>query len=208
MPQIAGDVSPDPFPGEPALVELVELARAGEDAAFAALFEHYNVRIFRYLERIVGSPEVGRDLTQDTFVAAWRSLPSLQDTGRFGPWLYRIATNMARLHLRRARLVRWLPWGASDQPIAGAHLSLVDPEEQIGQSEWVRLALAEVTPKYRVCLLLQLEGGFSQREIAHLLDVTEKSVSSYISRGRQQFRLAYHRLEGESNSLPKGAQTP
>ncbi|HLV98493.1 MAG TPA: RNA polymerase sigma factor [Ktedonobacterales bacterium] len=208
MPQLAGDASPGSFPGEPALVELVERARAGEDAAFAALFEHYNVRIFRYLERIVGSPEVGRDLTQDTFVAAWRGLPSLQDVGRFSPWLYRIATNLARLHLRRARLIHWLPWGASEQPIAGVHLSLVDPEEQIGQSEWVRLALAEVTPKYRICLLLQLEGGFSQREIAHLLDVTEKSISSYISRGRQQFRLAYHRLEGESYSPTKGARIP
>ena len=208
MPQLAGDASPGSFPGEPALAALVECARAGEDAAFAALFEHYNARIFRYLERIVGNPEVGRDLTQDTFVAAWRSLPGLQEAGRFSPWLYRIATNMARLHLRRARLIRWLPWGAPEQPIAGAHLSLVDPEEQIGQSEWVRLALATLTPKYRICLLLQLEGGFSQREIAHLLDLAEKSVSSYISRGRQQFRLAYQRLEDESYPPTKGARTP
>jgi RNA polymerase sigma-70 factor (ECF subfamily) len=186
----------------------VERARAGEGAAFAALFEHYNARIFRYLERIVGNPEIGRDLTQDTFVAAWRSLPSLQDAGRFSPWLYRIATNMARLSLRRARLIRWLPWGAPGQPIAGAHLNLVDPEEQIGQSECVRLALAEVAPKYRICLLLYLEGGFSQREIAGLLSITEKSVSSYISRGRQQFRLAYQRLEGDPHPSAKGARTP
>jgi RNA polymerase sigma-70 factor (ECF subfamily) len=204
MPQLAGDASPGSSPGESALVGFVERARAGESAAFAALFEHYNVRIFRYLEHIVGNPEIGRDLTQDTFVAAWRGLPGLQDAGRFSPWLYRIATNMARLHLRRARLIRWLPWGVPGEAIAGAHLSLVDPEEQIGQSEWVRLALAALAPKYRICLLLQLEGGFSQREIAHLLDITEKSVSSYISRGRQQFRLAYQRLERESNSPAKG----
>ena len=205
MPQLAGDSSPGPSSGGPAIVDLVERARAGESAAFATLFEHYNIRIFRYVERIVGNAEVGRDLTQDTFVAAWRSLPSLIDAERFSPWLYRIATNMARLHLRRARLIHWLPWGA---PIAGAHLSLVDPEEQVGQNEWVRLALTDLAPKYRICLLLHLEGGFSQREIATLLDVTEKSVSSYISRARQQFRLAYQRLERESYSPTKGAHTP
>lgn len=205
MPQLAGDVSPGSPSENPALVMFVEQARAGEGAAFAVLFEHYNARIFRYLEHIVGNPEVGRDLTQDTFVAAWRSLPSLQDARSFSPWLYRIATNKARLHLRRARLIRWLPWAALEQPTAGVHLSLVDPEEQIGQSEWVRLALAELAPKYRICLLLQLEGGFSQREISQLLGITEKSVSSNISRGRQQFRLAYRRLEGESPTPLKGA---
>ena len=208
MPQLAGNTSPGSSSENLALVTFVERARAGEDDAFAVLFEHYNARIFRYLERIVGNPEIGRDLTQDTFVAAWHSLPNLLDVERFSPWLYRIATNMARLHLRRARLIRWLPWASAGQPIAGAHLSLVDPEEQIGQSEWVRLALAEITPKYRICLLLQLEGGFSQREISHLLNITEKSVSSYISRGRQQFRLAYQRLERESYSSVKGVRTP
>jgi RNA polymerase sigma factor (sigma-70 family) len=115
---------------------------------------------------------------------------------------------MARLHLRRARLIRWLPWSDPGEAIAGVHLSLVDPEEQVGQSEWVRLALAELAPKYRICLLLHLEGGFSQREIATLLNVTEKSVSSYISRARQQFRLAYQRLERESYPPTKGARTP
>jgi RNA polymerase sigma-70 factor (ECF subfamily) len=208
MPQLAGDASPGSSAGGPSITDLVERARAGESAAFATLFDHYNARIFRYVERIVGNAEVGRDLTQDTFIAAWRNLPNLVDAERFSPWLYHIATNMARLHLRRARLIRWLPWGAPGEPIAGAHLSLVDPEEQVGQNEWVRLALAELAPKYRISLLLHLEGGFSQREIATLLNVTEKSVSSYISRARQQFRLAYQRLERESYPSTKGAPTP
>ncbi len=114
---------------------------------------------------------------------------------------------MARLHLRRARLIRWLPWGAPETSMAGAHLSLVDPEEQVGQSEWVRLTLAQLSAKYRTCLLLQLEGGFSQREIAQMLGITEKSVSSSISRGRQQFRQAYLRLEQDHANIQMGERT-
>ncbi len=197
MPRPAGDSLPSSSSGDLLLIALVERAREGESAAFTALFEHFNARIFRYLERVVGNAEIGRDLTQETFIAAWRALPTLHDSRSFSAWLYQIATNMARLHLRRARLIRWLPWSAPETSTAGAHLSLVDPEEQVGQSEAVRLALAELAPKYRICLLLQLEGGFSQREIAQLLGITEKSVSANISRGRQQFRQVYLRLERE-----------
>lgn len=199
MPQIVGDSPSLPLPGEDsALLVFVARAKAGDGAAFATLFEHYNARIFRYLERLVGNTEVGRDLTQDTFLAAWRGLPGLQDEQSFASWLYQIATNMARSHLRRARLIRWLPWAETDDERVGPQLALVDPEEQVGQAEWVKLALAELTPKYRTCLLLQAEGGFAQREIAQLLGMNEKSVSSALSRARQQFRQAYLRLERDT----------
>jgi DNA-directed RNA polymerase specialized sigma24 family protein len=53
------------------------------------------VRICAYLARLVGVGELGRDLAQDTFIAAWRGLPQVSGELRFGPWLYRIATNTA-----------------------------------------------------------------------------------------------------------------
>jgi len=206
MAQFAEQINAPSAANHLTLGELVKQAQQGEHAAFAALFEQYNAPICRYLTRLVGNIDLGHDLAQDTFLQAWRSLSRLRDSEYFGPWLYRIATNLARSHLRHARLIRWLPWATLEQPGSGAHLSLVDPEEQLGQSECVRLALTEITPKYRICLLLQLEGGFSQREISQLLGITEKSVSSNISRGRQQFRLAYRRLEGESPTPLKGAR--
>jgi RNA polymerase sigma-70 factor (ECF subfamily) len=199
MPQTLGDSSASPLAGaDAALVACVERARGGDGAAFATLFEQYNARIFRFLEHLVGNTEVARDLTQDTFVAAWRSLPELHDERRFPPWLYRIATNMARIHLRRARLIRWLPWAETDHTSNAPALTLVDPQEQVGQSERVRLALAALSPNHRTCLLLQAEGGFSQREIALMLGLHEKTVSSSLSRARQQFREAYLRLEHDT----------
>ena len=74
----------------------------------------------------------------------------------------------------------------------------------MGEAQQVAAAMAQLTPKYRICLLLQLEGGFSQREIAHLLHLTEKSVSVYVSRGREEFRRAYQRLEDEPAHALKG----
>jgi RNA polymerase sigma-70 factor (ECF subfamily) len=69
------------------------------------------------------------------------------------------------------------------------------PEGAVEHAEQVKLALAQVSPRYRACLLLQLVAGFSQREIAQSLNMSEKSVSVYVSRGSEQFRQAYERLE-------------
>lgn len=186
--------SPSQPPSDSSVTAVVALARAGDQAAFTALFHQYNAPLCRYLAHLVGNDEVARDLTQETFFRAWQSLPTMRDEQRFAPWLYKIATNLARSYQRHARLVRWLPWAESDGEQA-RHIP--GPERQVAEAELVALALARLTPKYRVCLLLQLEGGFSQREIAQLLHLTEKSVSVYVSRGRQQFLQAYQEVEQE-----------
>ncbi|HEX6123225.1 MAG TPA: RNA polymerase sigma factor [Ktedonobacterales bacterium] len=180
---------------------LVALARGGDRAAFAALFHHYNARICTYLTRLTGNRELGRDLAQDTFLSAWRALPGMPADLRFEPWLYRIATNTARSHQRRARLIAWLPW-AQDEGTR-PHATQAGPEERAGETERVTLALAQLAPRCRACLLLQVEGGFSQREIAELLGISEKSVSAYVSRGRERFRQAYAALENESERAPE-----
>src|SRR5579871_2255131 len=188
-----GSTLPEQSADDVMLAALVERARAGDVAAFTALYERFYVPICRYLARLVGDDDLGNDLAQDTFLAAWRALPGTEDGSYFVPWLYRIATNLARSHLRRARLIRWLPWGEQGGRHPLAHPSIAGPEEQTGEAERIRLALAEVSPKNRSCLLLQVEAGFSQREIAALLNINEHSVSAYISRGRKQFREAYQR---------------
>lgn len=205
MSQQARDCRPPSASEEDAaVVGLVERARAGDHAAFTALFERYNARICRYLARLVLDDDLGRDLAQDTFLAAWRGMHGIQDAARFGPWLYRIATNLARSHLRRARLIRWLPWGDAGGHAEDGHPSVAGPEDHTGQAEYVALALAHLSPQCRACLLLQIDEGYSQREVAQLLGISEKSVSAYTSRGRQQFRQAYQRLERESEMSGKG----
>lgn len=110
---------------------------------------------------------------------------------QFKSWLYRIATNAARSYLRRTRLVRWLPWTEQNT------LWIAGPEEQAGEAEHIRQVLARLGAQSRVCLLLQLSAGFSQREIATVLKISEKSVSAYVSRGREQFRQLYRQTKGD-----------
>ena len=175
-------------------VRLIELAQGGDRNAFTNLFQRYHPQICTYLGRLVENDELGRDLAQETFFQAWQQLTNLRDTLSFEAWLYRIATNLAYSSLRREKLVRWLPWSERTSDESWQRLKLDGPEEQVGKQEYIRLALAKVSPQNRTCLLLQVVVGFSQREIAEIMGISEKCVSAYVSRGREQFRTAYQRL--------------
>ena len=196
---IPGDSINEPAQNAPttsSLAQTVEHARAGDSTAFSALFQQYNSQVCTYLARMVGNDETGRDLAQETFIRAWKSLPEIRSDQHFKPWLFRIATNAARSHLRHTRLISWLPWQENDAAPPNPKLSIEGPEEQTGETECVQQAMASLSPQCRTCLLLQLVAGFSQREIAEALGISEKSVSAYVSRGREQFRSAYRRAKG------------
>lgn len=146
--------------------ELVSLTRAGNSRAFEMLYTRYCEQIKLYLVRVVGDDAIGHELAQEAFLKAWQALPGLQNDERFVGWLYRIATNIARDHQRRAGLIRWLPWEM--QPLRGrqAGISLAGMEKQIEENELLRMALAQVPFKYRACLILYIVEELPQAEIA------------------------------------------
>jgi RNA polymerase sigma-70 factor, ECF subfamily len=183
-------------------VEVVRDAQSGSMSAFDTLFRYYNARICTYLTRMVGNDEEGHDLAQETFIKVWRALPEMNDESRFEIWLYRIATNTAIDQLRR-RKFRWPLSKNHEADDTSESMRVAGPEEQIEVAELIKLALAQLSPQYRACLLLQHVVGFSQREIAQALKLSEKSISIYVGRGSEQFRQAYERLESGHDATKK-----
>jgi len=181
----------EPPPDEGSIPGIVKKAQNGDDLSFDALYRSYYTQIYAYLVRLVGNHEDASDLAQETFTRAWRSLPGVHDGQRFRSWLYRIATNAALDHLRRQKRSRRF-WEHQGQEAIDEHI--VRLEGRVEEQELVQLALQHVTPKLRACLVLQLEG-FSQQEIAQLMGLSRKSVGTYVSIAREQFRQAYSRLE-------------
>jgi RNA polymerase sigma-70 factor (ECF subfamily) len=164
---------------------LVARIRAGDEDAFDLLVERYQAAIFRYLRVLVADPDQARDLTQDTFLRAYRSLDSLQDPQLLRSWLYRIAHNHACSLLRRRRLIRWLPL------LPGRPDHATFTERSAVEAAHVEAALARVPLEQRAPLLLHLVAGFSYAEVARLLNISEGAVRMRISRGRAAFRAAY-----------------
>jgi RNA polymerase sigma-70 factor (ECF subfamily) len=178
--------------------ERLRRAREGDGSAFSELVRDLQVPLCSYVARMMGNDELGRDLMQETLIRAWTSLPELRADQHFKAWLYRIATNLARSHLRRARLIRWLPWTQAEKGASLKALSIEGPEERVSEADIISKTLLCLSPQYRTCLLLQVVGGFSQREIALLLGISEKSVGSNVCRAREQFRHSYASLKGDT----------
>lgn len=174
---------------------LVLRARDGDQLAFEVLYERYNNRICRYLTRMTGDDGVGCELTQEVFLKAWEALLSLREPSRFASWLYRIATNRAYNYQQHAKLLHMIPW--EEYATGGETPSVAGPEEQVEETELLKMAVARVSPTYRPCLILYVIEQLSQRQIAELLQIKETCIGKYVSRGKEELRQIYRRLVDE-----------
>ncbi|MBC8448698.1 MAG: RNA polymerase sigma factor [Chloroflexi bacterium] len=157
------------------------------DALFEQLFRDYQQPILNYLYRLVGDAARAEELTQDAFVKAYRALPRLPAGANRRAWLYRIATNTGYDHLRRRRLVQWLPLLERDNP-SFIHNG---PEDSWGQQDAVQRALAQLPSRHRTVLILYSVQGYSTKEIAALLDISPGAVKTRLCRAREKFRQVY-----------------
>ncbi len=172
---------------------LVEQLRRQEEDAFTFIYERHKAQIYNYLYRLSGSRELADDLTHDTFLSAYESLPKLRPDSNIAPWLYRIASNRFRDILRRKKVVSWLPWG--DSPRSETQLAVLGGEQSLPEQEAVQAALSAMKPEYALCLILRLSEGFSSDETAQILGISPEAVRMRLSRARQMFKAAYARGE-------------
>jgi len=151
------------------------------------LFEQYHSAVFAYLYRLVGDREWAHDLSQEAFVRLFHSRHRLPQVENPRAWVYRIATNVALNALKRRRRFAWLPWRSTDS----VSLTAPDASEATEQRLAVEAALAQLPPHYRAPLLLYGQYGFSVREVAEALDLSEGAVKVRLYRAREMFRRAY-----------------
>jgi RNA polymerase sigma-70 factor (ECF subfamily) len=174
--------------GLPALVSPADarpVSSRDVHALFERLFADFQTPILNYLFRLLGSAALAEDLTQDTFTRAWQARHKLPEVKNPRAWLYRIATNAARDHHRRARLIAWLPLSGrgEDLPAEGPEAG-DDPLE----SQRMRRALLGLSPDYRVPLVLYVCEGMSTAEIADTLGLSRDAVKQRLARARERLR--------------------
>lgn len=187
---------------------LVRSAKIGDDNAFDELYQRYNLKLCTFVTHMVAIHEDAQNLTQEAFLTAWQYLPTLQNDAKFKCWLYSIANHKALDWIRQRRRVEWTSLEDTIETLECCDslkgVREAAPDEQVITREITRLALLSVTASYRSCLLLQVDAGFSQAEIAELLGISKKSVSVFVKRGFRQFQEAYQRIETDSKSDIEG----
>ncbi|TMA43551.1 MAG: sigma-70 family RNA polymerase sigma factor, partial [Deltaproteobacteria bacterium] len=102
---MAEDPVPPPREAGDTSDELVEAARAGDQAAFGRLVEMHQRPLTRLTHRLLGDRDDADGAVQDTFIKAWTNIRTFRGECRFGTWLARIAVNQCRDRLQRKRLV-------------------------------------------------------------------------------------------------------
>jgi RNA polymerase sigma-70 factor (ECF subfamily) len=154
--------------------ELVLFAAEGDESAFAVLVKRYQRRVTAFVAQMVGDLDVARELTQETFLRAWRALGRFDRRYKFSTWLFRIAHNLAIDQLRRRR-VPTTPLQARDDEGEPLEIRLPDtgrsPLEHLENSELakrLRQVIDELRPEYRELILLRHFAGLSYQEIADL----------------------------------------
>jgi len=165
--------------------ERVAHARNGDVAAFEGLYRDHVGRVYGLCLRMTGHPATAEDLTQDTFVNAWRSLPGYEGRSRFSTWLHRIAVN-AVLAQRRAPLSRNEVSMTDDE----GEMMEFAAEQEMDSATPIDLerAIGALPPGARDILVLHGIYGYSHEEAAGMLDLAVGTCKAQLHRARQLMR--------------------
>jgi RNA polymerase sigma-70 factor (ECF subfamily) len=182
-------------------IDLVRKAKAGDKAAFEMLYRLYSDRIYNFSKQITGTYEDAADITQDTFIRAWKSLPRLRAEETFGTWLHRIALNRSKdaiAERKKAPLRLDEPSGGDpDAPRLDPEDPSPGPDARLAQNDKenaVRLAIDSLSPDHRLVVTMHHMDGMEVGEIAGILGISKGTVMSRLSRAREALRrkLAAH----------------
>jgi RNA polymerase sigma-70 factor, ECF subfamily len=207
-------VDPRPDGAEPAPDErLLADSLAGNDAAFRTLVERYSREVFQFVARFTRNEAAADDVVQETFLQVYQSAGSFDPGRSFRPWLFAIAANKARDHLRSSARKRevalsaGMPSGEGDEATLLNFLSneelppseLLEADEQ---REIVREIVSRMPDNLREVLVLGYYHHFAYKEIAEVLSVPLGTVKSRLHAAVSYFADAYKQKlkEGSSDS--------
>ena len=185
--------------------ELVARWRSGETAAFEALVQRHERRVFRLLVRMLGSHSEAEDVAQETFLNLHRHGHRFRGEARFSTFVYRVAANAAlnrRRSLGRSQ-ARERSLAASDASGVATPLAPIDPEREAAGAQVrsrVQEALLALNPTLRLPLVLYDIEGLGYAEVAQVLELAEGTVKSRIHRARQALRPLLGALAREVGS--------
>lgn len=210
--------APLPGPGDGDREEMRELVRRalnGDEQAHAEIFKRYREKVFRIAWRFTRDADDAMDLTQTTFIKAFRSLGSYREESSFATWIARVATNCGidwvrakkregQVPLDEAHDVSEEAQATPSSPRPGPAGALLDRE--LGRA--IQGALADLSEKHRTVFVLHCVEGMPYQSIADTLRISVGTVMSRLFHARRYLRksLAPYLGEARVRTLLKGQE--
>jgi RNA polymerase sigma-70 factor (ECF subfamily) len=182
--------------------ELIRCVQDGDERAFAQIMTLYKDRIVNYLYQFTGDYQKAVELSQETFVRVYFKANKYRPIAPLSSWIYAIASNLAKTEAKRAQ--RMATVSIEDLPnhySAGTYYE--DPPDP-GVIRNLREALEALHPRYRIPVVLKDMEGFSQEEIARIINRPVGTVKARISRGREQLKKRLEKAVGSEAYPSKG----
>ena len=201
--------------GSPEEARLIEACKEGDASAFNLLVWRWEKPLYNFVYKYVGHADTAQDLVQETFVRVLKNIERYTHRGSFSTWLYRIAINLCKDHLKKKRLpmvslhdyyttasgekVYVKDRVADDGPPTDAAVDTAD------RGELVRRVLNGLPEEQRVVILMKEYQELTFREIAEVLEVPEGTVKSRLYHGLRSMRDQLERLgvEGPTEGGPR-----
>ncbi|MYG00053.1 sigma-70 family RNA polymerase sigma factor, partial [Candidatus Poribacteria bacterium] len=177
-------------------IELIQRVLEGDDDAFSVLVRKYQKQVHALAWRKIGDFHIAEEITQDTFLKAYKRLSTLKEPQRFVSWLYVIATNRCSSWLRKKRLLtqsfEHLEQTDNDELEEAVYSDyLVEEKERTNietQRDVVKKLLAKLQDSERTVMTLHYFGEMSCPEIGAFLGVSANTVKSRLRRAQQRLQ--------------------
>jgi RNA polymerase sigma-70 factor (ECF subfamily) len=183
-------------PNEPDERSLITKTLAGDDDAFAVLVQLHQTTVYNIAYRMAGQRDVAQSLAQETFLRAFKALDTFDLNRPFGPWLYRIATNLSINWVKRARLPTVsIETPSKSDDVESEPLDIPDSSEEPAarfaktemQAE-LRQAIVLLPVDYRSVIELRHFQELNYEEIAVALSIPVGTVKTRLFRARRMLR--------------------
>ncbi len=175
--------------------QLIEQFQQGDKTVFDTLFNRYQKRTFRLVQRFVPNHEDARDITQDAFIRAYQGLADFKSQCQFYSWLYRITVNLCIDFLRKKSRSEVMVYetGESDElPMANfpdlrsdSPAKAAENKELRGQ---IRKAIRQLPPKQRQIFILRHWDGLSLKDIAAIVGRSDGTVKAHLFHAHRNLR--------------------
>ena len=176
---------------------LVRSAQEGDSASFAALYEHFFDRIFRYVSFRTGNAVEAEDITGEVFVKMLQSIRSFQWRGvPFSSWLYRIAHNLVVDHFRKTSRKKTVPLDTTIGIVGSSSSDLDGYVEMKLTMAHVREAMGGLTNLQREVISLRFAAGLSVTETAKAVGKKENAVKALQHSGLKKLRRLLGGVQG------------
>ena len=174
--------------------ELLALARAGNEGAFAALVRQNSPMIYKISRRVLKNHEDAEDTLQNVLIKAYQRLDTFDGHSRFSTWLFRVAFNEALMTIRRNRsrrqdcLVDLSVVGNGCRGISDIQNRSENSERNYVNRDLAVKAMLRLKPLLRAAFLLHKREGWTHKEMAEELGISAETAKSRVYRARRQLR--------------------